>query len=208
MDACTHWENKWSIDKLPSRVRHHAAFWCYITASLFWDRRKSTLSRAWVTMWGGHHLGQSSSNPKHIISARGQRHTGAWCMLQHPLLLEAGQLVFGVQSLTETRCVILMAPTKVINTNENCSKDIQKCLRRKLYNALHLLCAFYHTQRTQRCSPCSELRIKLHVCLPVTGTEGGSWTQSGRSVFQESHIIGEPGELLLVGDWRNWGRLW
>lgn len=89
-------------------------------------------------------------------------------------LLEAGQLVFGVRSLTETRCIILMAPTKVINTNENCSKDIQKCLRRKLYNALHLLCAFYHTQRTQRRSPCSELRIKLHVCLPVTGTEGES----------------------------------
>lgn len=80
------------------------------------------------------------------------------------LLLAAGQLVFGVQSVTETQCIILMAPAKVINTNENCSKDIQKCLRRKLYNALHLLCAFYHTQRTQRRSPCSELRIKLLVC--------------------------------------------
>lgn len=155
----------------------------------------------------GHRPGQSSSNPKHITSARGQWHAGVWCMPQHPLCYLKQDSLYS-ESLTESRCIILMAPTKVINTNENCSKNIQKCLRRKLYNALHLLCAFYHTQRTQRRSPCSELTIKLHVCLPVTGTEGGSWTQSDRSVFQESHVISEPGKLLLVGDWWNWGGLW
>lgn len=35
----------------------------------------------------------------------------AWCVPQRPLLPAAGQLVSRVQSLTETSCVILMAPT-------------------------------------------------------------------------------------------------
>lgn len=31
---------------------------------------------------------------------------------------------------------------------------------------------------------------------------------SDLSVFQKSHIVGQPGELLLVGDWWDWGRLY
>lgn len=78
-DARTHGETNVALtssspgDTCPPPL---SSFWFYITESLFWDRKKSTFSRAWVTMWVAPRLGQSSSNPKHITSARGQWHAG------------------------------------------------------------------------------------------------------------------------------------